>query len=276
MASHPHSQLANIPVVAAQSAHMVHTFRAWPQAYWSRPAFCPGWSAADAVAHLASGGEFYAQVISAGRSGTPQLPWGASTATEFREARQAAVRQLIDAGPAALIEGFARSAARLQEVLESLQEADLAKAAWHPRGLIPIGSWIGMRLIELGAHDWDIRQPHEAQAYLSPTVLPALVGVLPDLHAQFLHQRLSGGLDGVYTLCADEVAWGFTVHDKTVTSHANAPEASHTCLSADAESMVLLSLGRADMEAKIQSGALALRGDSAKGRQLCAILFRAF
>src|SRR5262245_46811692 len=203
MASHAHTQLANIPVVAAQSTHMVHTFRAWPQTYWSRPTFCPGWSASDAVAHLASGGEFYAEVISAGRSGTPQLPWGASTITEFRAARQAAVQKLIAAGPAALIEGFARSAARLQEVLESLQEADLSKVAWHPSGLIPIGSWIGMRLIELGAHEWDIRQPHEAQAHLSPIVLPALVEVLPDLHARSLHRRLTGGPDGVYALYAD-------------------------------------------------------------------------
>jgi hypothetical protein len=98
---------------------------------------------------------------------------------------------------------------------------------------------------------------------------------LPNLYAQFLRQRLSGGLDGIYVLRADEAAWGFTVHDKTVTFHADVPETYHTCLSADAESMILLSLGRADIEAKLQSGALAIRGDVEKGRQLCAILFRA-
>jgi hypothetical protein len=40
--------------------------------------------------------------------------------------------------------------------------------------------------------------------------------------------------------------------------------------------MVLLSLGRADIEAKLQRGALTISGDVEKGRQLCAILFRAF
>ena len=78
----------------------------------------------------------------------------------------------------------------------SLQEADLSKVAWHPRGLVPIGSWVSMRLTELVVHDWDIRQPHETPARLAPTALPAMLTTLPEMHTQFLTQRLAGDLDG--------------------------------------------------------------------------------
>src|SRR5262245_57363631 len=119
MAFNAREQLANIPVIANETARMVQMFRSWPQSYWSRPTYCPGWTAADAVAHLATGGDFYAQVITSGRSGEPKLPWGANSQEEAREGRQAAVQKLLDGGPAALLAGFEQVGAKLQAVLES-------------------------------------------------------------------------------------------------------------------------------------------------------------
>src|SRR5215813_5823003 len=235
MAFNAREQLANIPVIANETARMVQTFRSWPQSYWSRPTYCPGWTAADAVAHLATGGDFYAQVITAGRSGEPKLPYGASTMEEFRAARQAAVQKLFDGGPAAIVAGFEQAGAQLQAALESLQEADLTKVARHPRGLIPIGQWIGMRLLELSAHDWDIRQPHEPHAHLSPTAVPALLSALPELQGQLLGLRLTEGLDGVYALRASDAAWGLTIQGKTATSLQGAPRDYDVALSTDAE-----------------------------------------
>src|SRR5262247_1284888 len=111
MALNAREQLANIPVIANETARIAQALRSWPQSYWSRPTYCPGWTAADAVAHLATGGEFYAQVITAGRSGAPTLAWGASTMEELRAARQAAVQKLVHGGPAALLEGFEQAGA---------------------------------------------------------------------------------------------------------------------------------------------------------------------
>jgi len=275
MAFNIRDQLAHIPVVGHETARMTQAFRSWPQSYWSRPAYCPGWTATDAVAHLATGGEFYAQVITSGRSGAPTLAWGASTMEEVRAARQAAVQKLVHGGPAALIEGFEQAGAKLQAVLESLQEPDLTKVARHPRGLTPIGHWIGMRLLELSAHDWDIRQPHEPHAHLSPTAVPALLSGLPDLQLRLLGRRVAEGLDGVYALHAGDAAWGFTIQGKTVTPHAVVPAGCDTDLSTDAESMILLTAGRADVTEKMQSGALTITGNAAQGKQLCATLFRA-
>src|SRR2546430_16951095 len=100
LAFHVLQLFATIPVIANETARMVQAFRSWPQSHWSRPTYCPGWTAADAVAHLATGGDFYAQGITSGRRGEPTLPWGANSPAESREARQAAMQNLLNAGPA--------------------------------------------------------------------------------------------------------------------------------------------------------------------------------
>ena len=47
MAFNTREQLANIPVVGRETARLVQALRSWPQSYWSRPTYCPGWTAAD-------------------------------------------------------------------------------------------------------------------------------------------------------------------------------------------------------------------------------------
>jgi hypothetical protein len=83
------------------------------------------------------------------------------------------------------------------------------------------------------------------------------------------------GLDGVYALSASDAGWGFTIQGKTVTSQAAAPAVCDARLSTDAESMILLTAGRADVTEKMQSGALTLTGNAEQGKQFCATLFRA-
>src|SRR5262249_23999572 len=146
-----------------------------------------------------------------------------------------------------------------------------------PSGSIPIGQWIGMRLLELSAHDWDIRQPHETHAHLSPAAVSALLTGLPELQLQLLRRRVTEGSDGVYALRAGDVAWGFTIQGQPVTPRARAAALGDgaACLSTDAESMILLTVGRADVAEKLQSAALTITGNAEQGKRLCAMLFRA-
>jgi uncharacterized protein (TIGR03083 family) len=274
MTFNPQTQLGNIAAVASETARMAEAFRRWPVAYWQRPTYCPGWLAADAVAHLATAGDFYAQVIAAGRRGAPELPWGARDAAGARAARAEAGKQLMAAGTAALVAGFEQGAAKLQEVLTSLRPDELSKVAWHPRGLTPIGNWIGMRLNELVIHDWDIRQPHEANAGLAPTALAAMLTVLPEFHLRFLERRGTDGMDGVYGIQAGLASWAFTIRGTAVSYAVPPPARCDAWVSADADSLILLSMGRADVAAKRQSGALTITGNAAQGQQLCATLFR--
>ena len=265
-----------IAVVASQTALMTQAYGEWSEADWQRDTFCAGWTAADAVAHLVTGADFYTQVIESGRTGKPGKPWGVTNVEEFRIARGDAGTKLTAAGPAAVLQAFSDSGAALQQVLESLQEEEFRELAWHPRGLVPIEGWIGMRLTELGIHDWDIRQPHEPDAGLSPTVLPALLEALPDMQRQFLSQRAGDDLVGTFGFQAGDASWGIRLQEGSASYLPEMPSDGDACLQADAQSMILLTMGRADLEAKQAGGALAVTGDADKGRQLCAVLFQAF
>lgn len=269
-------QLANVTAVERQTQHMLAAMRAWSEADWQRPTYCPDWVAADAIAHLATGGDFYAQVVASGRGGNPKPAWGVKNLAEFREVRGDAGRKLIEAGSAALIDGFEREAVKLQTVLESLQAEELSQMAWHPRGLVPVGSWIGMRLSELAIHDWDIRQPHEAPAQLTSEALPGLVAVLPEMQLQFLSQRLIDGLDGIHVLQASDASWAFRVTGNAVTYESQAPAAFDTRVGADAQCLILLTMGRDDLAGARQRGALAIAGDREKAQHFCDTLFRTF
>ena len=265
-----------IAVMASQTALMVQSYGEWSETDWQRDTFCSGWTAADAVAHLVTGADFYTQVIESGRTGKPGKPWGVTNVEEFRIARGDAGKKLTADGPAAVLQAFSDSGAALQAVLESLQDRELSELAWHPRGLVPIDGWIGMRLIELGVHDWDIRQPHEPDAGLSPTVVPALLAVLPDMQTQFLTQRAGDDLAGTFGFQSGDASWGIRLHEGTASYQPEAPSDCDACLHTDAESMILLTMGRADLEAKRASGALTVTGNADKGQRLCATLFRAF
>jgi uncharacterized protein (TIGR03083 family) len=274
MAFDTQEQLAMVPHVARQSQRMVRSFAQWPEAFWRRATYCQGWTAADVAAHLATGADFYTAVLTAGRTGKPELPWGARDLDEIRQRRAAAVQQMLDAGPAALLAGFEAAAGRLQHVLDSLQADDLGRMAWHPRGMIPIGHWIGMRLTELVIHDWDIRQPHEEAAGLSLEAIPAVLTSLPEMQQRFLEQRLSGpGMDGVHALQAGERQWAFRIQGEQVTYLSDLPTSHATLLHTDPESMILLTLGRDDFEARLHDATCTLGGDVALGKRLYTMLF---
>lgn len=274
MAFSAQEQLATIPVVAQQSTLMTKRFRDWPHTYLKRHTYCQGWSAGDIVAHLATGADFYTAVISAGLTDEPALPWGAKSLDDVRTIRTEAVSRLLSDGTDTLINGFERAANALQVVFDALQTADLGKMAWHPRGPIPIGCWIGMRLTELVLHDWDIRQPHEANPHLSPAAAPAVLTSLPEMQLRFLEQRLpAAGCEGVHALHAGDQSWAFLRQEQTISYQNDIPEQVTTRLHTDMESMILLTLGRVGYSAKLQDKTCTMTGDLAVARRFYTALF---
>lgn len=111
---------------------------------------------------------------------------------------------------------------------------------------------------------------------LTPGALPGLVAVLPEMQLQFLSQRLSDGLDGLHVLQVGDASWAFRVTGNAVTYESQAPAAYDTCVRADAQSLILLTMGRDDLADAQQRGALTLAGHSEKAQHLCDTLFRTF
>jgi uncharacterized protein (TIGR03083 family) len=273
MAFDPHEQLAIVPIVARQSTLMAHAYHAWPAEYWERPTYCEGWTAADVIAHLATGAEFYTHVLTSGRTGQPALPWGATNLDEVRTIRAAAIRRLRSGGPQTLLRGFTDAAQQLQAVFESLHVDDVARVAWYPRGPIPIGQWIGMRLTELALHDWDIRQPHEATCNLSSVALPSLLTCLPEMQQRLLSYRLPHFPSGEYAMHVGATHWAFRLQDQQLTYHAESSATCRAALHTNAETLILLTLGRADFTSALEMGRCALTGEREAGMLFYGQLF---
>ncbi len=246
MAFDSDEQLSIVPTVAELSAHMIATFNTWSEDDWYRDSYCAGWSRADVVAHITTGTDYRTQVLKLGLADNPIFPWGATSLNEVRNIRARAVENLCSGGPKALLDGFTQVVNQHQEVLASLQPSDLGKMAQYPRGLVPIGEWIGMQLIELIVHEWGMRRPDEPRARLVAFAVEPVLKVLPETHMRFLSHRLADNdsivlQDGVYRVCAGSAAWAFRVRNQGVTYEEGLTPSWRTSFNTDPETLILLS-----------------------------------
>lgn len=228
---------------------------------------------ADMVAHLATGADYHTEVLTSGLRGKPAWPWGAANLDEVRAIRAVAVQALCDGGSEALLSEFETAANRLQAVLESLAVSDLDKMALYPRALIPLGQWAGMRLIELVVHDWDMCQPYEQSVSLTLFAVPAVLKILAETQMRFLSYRLPAGMSGVYAMSAGDTGWAFQVQGQRASYQQGVPEAFTTRLHTNPEYLILLTLGRLDLDTLLASGGCRLTGSAEAGRLFFDKLF---
>lgn len=164
-----------------------------------------------------------------------------------------------------MLDGFANAVHQHQELLASLQLSDLATMARYPRGLVPVGEWIGMQLIELIVHEWDMREPVEPDARLVSFAVEPVLKVLPETHLRFLSHRLEGNdasmlKDGGYRICAGSMEWVFRIRSQRVTYEAGSSVPYRTSFYADPETLILLTLGRLDVASQLAIGACRFEG----------------
>ena len=90
--------------------------------------------------------------------------------------------------------------------------------------MLIIGLWvIGMQLIELIVHEWDMRTSGEPSAQLTPFAVEPVLTVLPETQMRFVSHRLADDStlelkDGDYGIHAGSMDWTFRVQHRNVTS----------------------------------------------------------
>ncbi len=206
------------------------------------------------------------------------FPWGASSLEQVRDIRAQAVQTLCQRGPEALLDGFANAVHRHQEVLENIEQADVAKMARYPRGLVPVGEWIGMQLIELLVHDWDMRKPRDDLAQLAAFAVEPVLTLLPETQLRFVSHRLADAgtfdlKDGGYRICAGASAWTFRVRDRAASYEATPQDSPTTSFYADAEALILLTLGRVDAASQLAAGTCRFEGHPEIDTSLYDLIF---
>src|SRR5215510_5873418 len=180
-----HTFADRVTRVAVESAALTHYLHALPPAAWEHPSACARWVIGEVVAHLVDSGTFYTESITRGLHGerTPfanRPPAGsvngasvaALTATRVLAARQRLGERLLTA--------FDDTTDRFNHRVTRLSAAEAETACYHPGNLLSVRTLVGLRLLELVVHGWDIRSPLEPATSLSVESAAVLVEWWPE------------------------------------------------------------------------------------------------
>lgn len=262
--------------VAEENRRFLSALRVLDEEGWRAPTLCPGWRAADVVAHMTLGARFYAHVIPAGAAGRIEMPFGAADLASFWAYRKKTGDALAALPADGRISAFEEAVWRLQEVFEGLAPGDLEEDAWHWLAPCPIRTFPGQRLYELILHDWDIRnRPDDG---LRPEAVALAVDCLPERLPLFWEARGPADLRASirFETKAPARGWTLRVGEGRAEVAFSSEAACHARIACGGSDLVLIAAGRASWEAREGAGRLRIAGDRAKAAQVMAVLGQPF
>ena len=262
--------------VERENRRFITILRNLDEAGWSCPSYCPGWSAADVVAHMTLGARFYAHVIPAGREERFEMPFGAKDLKSFWAYRDRVGAELASLPGGERVDRFEEAVWNLQVVFEAIRPEDMEKEAWHWMCPCPVHSYPGQRLYELILHDWDTRNDPEGE--LHPDALGAAVDILDFRLPFFFNHAPDPELKGSFRFETVGPARSWAMRVEAGSARPVSPEEGpfDAEVFASASDIVLLTTGRADLGAKKAAGRLRIEGDSGLAGALLGILCRPF
>ena len=274
----PEEYLSRVALVKSETDRLSAYWRGFSEARWEVDTFCPGWRACHAVSHLATGGDFYANSVRRALEGLPPEPPYGSNVKEFFSIRHAKGEELMALPRDGMMDAFDASAAGVNEALGDITEGDLGKLGFHPRGLTRLDAWIGLRLVELAMHDWDIRYGEDAEACVSAQSVEGIMTFLPSTQSRLFGVRENPPFDGRFLFRSREPdrAWTLTIIGEKAENTADTSGAHDATITADGEAHLLLLYGRAKRGAMEASGRLGVEGNAELANQLLCVLYSAY
>jgi len=271
----PSEYLSRVPLVRSETERLAKVWRGFGEKEWATPTFCPGWAAQDAVAHITTGADFYANSIRRAAEGLPPEPPYGCDAKEFQAMRKEKGDKLLAGPRPALMDAFEASARNVCDALDDVREADLGKLGWHPRGLTPVDAWIGLRLVELVVHDWDIRYGADPKARPTAPGVEGMLTFLPATQCRHFNVREKPALSArvLFRTTKPEKSWTM-IAEGGKASFAPDSKGPHAAqITADAEALLFLNYGRLARAEAEKAGQLRTEGDLALADALLAVLF---
>lgn len=274
----PDECLSRVALVKSETARLSEEWRGFSEERWEVDAFCPGWKARHAVSHVATGGDFYANSIRRALEGLPPEPPYGRDAKEFLAIRKERGDALMALPRAEMMDAFDASAAAVNGALEAMGAEDLGKLGYHPRGLTRLDAWIGLRLVELAVHDWDVRCGEDAAARVAPQGVEGMMTFLPASQSRLFGVREKPPFNArfLFRSTEPERAWTLTALGESAQESPDASGGHDAAITADAEAHLLLLFGRAKREAMMAAGRLEIEGDLDLADQLLRVLWTAY
>lgn len=271
----PEEQLSRVALVKSETERLSAYWRGFSDGRWEVETFCPGWQAQHAVSHLATGADFYTNSIRRALEGLPPEPPYGSNVKEFFAIRAAKGDELMALPRDEMMDAFDASAAGVNDALAEVTADDIGKLGFHPRGLTRLDAWIGLRLVELVAHDWDIRYGEDAEARVSEDALEGVMSFLPASQSRLFGVRENPPFDGrfLFRSKAPDREWTITVAGENAEESAHTSGAHDAIITADGEAHFLLLYGRAKRGAMEDAGRLEVEGNAELANELLCVLY---
>jgi uncharacterized protein (TIGR03083 family) len=251
-------------LIRAEVAALLAQLREGGDALWAAPSYCQDWAVKDVVAHLT--GAFRAldgatHAVLAGRQPEHLAPDSAEAA----QRHHALAAQPRHAVLAALDEAVHRYA----DHVEQLDSGALSAPVPFPFGPLPVSTVAGVLLSEAVIHHWDVRQPREPAAPLTPAAVPTLVSLLI---AGLAVICTGATTDGTWQIDVDAPTGGpvtLRVRDGQPSSERGAAATPDAHVAISGEAFLLLIWGRLDVSAALADGRMRLvAGDRSRALAL--------
>ena len=237
---------------------------------WKVQSACEAWTNEELVAHMCLAAEMFATTIQRGIDGDSSPPEGMGPpSVEGLMARLAGnVQRTLDLHGSLgdeLLPTFASRCRRVDEVLATLRTEDWDKLCFHTANIIPVGSFVDLRIAEMAVHEWDIRSRIEPDAEMPPETLPAIFDLLSNFIVGRLYRpgqsivdatvfrfNITGAAEGSYDITVSNGEAGI--------SSAGTGSAAVT-FGCDAHTFALLVYGRVGIEEGVDDGRITVEGD---------------
>ena len=166
----------NVQTVRALSNDLAAFLAGLPEGIWRDPdayaSACAGWSVADVVTHLIQIATLKTLSVERALNGDVSPPMGYRRMDA--DERRRSLTALRDAFHEDIFPEFNVSCLRFNRLAASLAPDQYALPAWHPAAEMTVSRLIGLRLMELAVHGWDIRSGFDRNAAINPLALPFL------------------------------------------------------------------------------------------------------
>jgi uncharacterized protein (TIGR03083 family) len=260
-----------IHLVTDEESRLAQELKNLTHTVWAKPSQCEGWSNLHVLAHLIAGAELYADSVTRALNDDAAPPTGPDGQAIPPDTFPLLLPQRQDAltreQPPQLLDRFSASGQQLATLYRSLSPTDRDRPAWHPRGVLTIGTLVVFRLYELAFHGWDIRAPLDAEAEIRPALRPFLVSMVRQFQAS--RSQPDAHLSGACRFDVDNHTWTVQVHEGALAEAPDQPTARAT-IRTDASTYLLLATGRRTPAERMER--ISLQGDSHWAEQLLSTM----
>jgi uncharacterized protein (TIGR03083 family) len=267
--------LSRVSLIGSETKRLSALWRDFDESEWGRDTFCPGWTAADAISHVTTGGSFYHNSTKRALEGLPPEPLYGKDAKEFWAIRKVKGEELMALPRAEMMDIFDSTSAALQKTLEDIAAEDLDKIGYHPRGLTPVKAWIGMRLVELVIHDWDVRFAKEPGCRVNPEGVEGMFVFVPDFIVRLFNGRESHPFESRFHFrsTGPDREWTVEVAGDKASVSSEISGSYDAIIEADGEAHLLLPYGRLKRASAEEKGRLRIEGDPAAAENLLGVVY---